>query len=59
MGEIVDRHRIEVKVTVTNGEGKETAGSSIFLGEMKLSDVKIVEKVMLEKIPQLFLGMLR
>ena len=57
--EQVNRHKIEVKVVVTNSEGKETAGSSIFLGEMKLEDVKTVERILLEKIPQLFLGLLR
>jgi len=55
----VDRHKISVKTVITNAEGKETAGAEIFLGEMKLSDVKACEKVLLEKIPQIFLGMLR
>jgi len=55
----VDRHKLSVKTVVINAEGKETAGAEIFLGEMKLADVKACEKVLLEKIPQIFLGMLR
>ena len=55
----IDRHRITVKTTITNAEGKETAGAEIFLGEMKLSDVKQVEKILLEKIPAIFTSMLR
>ena len=54
-----DRHRVEVKTVITNSEDKETAGASIFLGEMKLEDVKATEKVLLEGIPRLFLGLLR
>ena len=54
-----DRHRIEVKTIITNAEGKETAGATIFLAEMKLQDIKTTEKVLLEGIPKLFLGMLR
>jgi hypothetical protein len=54
-----ERHRIEVKTIITNGEGKETAGATIFLGEMKLEDIKATERILLEGIPKLFLGMLR
>lgn len=54
-----ERHRIEVRVVVTNEQGKETAGAILFLGEMKLDDIKVTEKVLLEKIPPIFLGMLR
>ena len=57
MGE-VDRHKIEVRIVVTNSEGKETAGAELFLGEMKIEDVKCAEKELLEKIPAIFLGML-
>jgi len=55
----VARHRLSVKTVVTNEQGKETAGAEIFLGEMKLEDIKAVEKVLLVEIPKLFLGMLR
>lgn len=55
----VARHTIEVKVIVKNEQGKETAFSSIGLGEMKLDDIKAVEKVLLVEIPKLFLGMLK
>jgi hypothetical protein len=54
----VERLRIAVKTLITNSDGKETAGSEIFLGEMKLEDIKVVEKVLLAKIPQIFLDLL-
>ena len=54
----VERLKVSVKTVVTNAAGKETAGAELFLGEMKLEDVKIVEKVLLERIPQIFMGLL-
>jgi len=55
----VDRHRLTVRTVITNAAGKETAGAEIFLGEMKLSDIKQTEKVLLVEIPKIFVGLLR
>jgi len=55
----VDRLKVAVKTVITNADGKETAGAEIFLGEMKLEDVKKAEAVLLTEIPRIFLGMLQ
>jgi hypothetical protein len=53
------RHKVSVKTIITNEDGKETAGAEIFLGEMKLEDVKKAESVLLTEVPKIFLGMLQ
>jgi len=58
MDQNADRLRIENRTVIINKDGKETAGAVIFLGEMKLEDIKVVEKALLEGVPKLFLGLL-